>query len=182
MLILSRVFAGFCGGTMPVAQAMVMDTVSDFKQRPKYIGICGSMLGVAFTIGPGIGAGVTAATSFRTTFFVTAIISGLITVWAFTSVVETKVNVDNRKQAPKQPWGALVWGPAFALFSTAWAFFVMASMGSLAWLNIYGWGSTELGIGKLVVGHKTLDFRYKWQKYKNTYHSIPLVCVCSVLT
>jgi predicted MFS family arabinose efflux permease len=62
---------------------MVLDVVSDPLERLKYTGICGSMLGVAFTIGPGIGAAITAATDFRTTFYVTAAICGAMTLWVF---------------------------------------------------------------------------------------------------
>lgn len=119
---------------MPVAQAMVLDVVKDFKQRPKYIGYCGSMLGVAFTVGPGIGAGITAATDFRTTFYVTSGICGAITLWAFTSIVETspvsakgKGGSGGSAALPKESerWGAVVWGPAFAIFCLAYGFFVM---------------------------------------------------------
>jgi MFS family permease len=152
MLLLSRVFAGICGGTMPVAQAMVMDTVTDFKERPKYIGYCGSMLGLAFTIGPGIGAGITAASSFRSTFFATAGICGAMTIYAAVTLVETKVVVKEESQKKKQvvasdqKWGGVIWGTSFAFFLASWSFFVMCSVGSLAWRKIYGWGTTEMGI------------------------------------
>ena len=37
-LFLARGVCGICGGTMPVAQAIVLDVVTDYTQRPKYLG------------------------------------------------------------------------------------------------------------------------------------------------
>ena len=127
MQILSRAAAGFCGSTMPVAQAMVLDTVTDAKERPKYIGICSSMLGLAFTVGPGISAGITAVTSFRTTFFIAAGIAAVVTVWAALNVKETKkdIGIIEKKivetkiaddPSDDEPWGVLIYGPAFSFF------------------------------------------------------------------
>jgi len=55
-LFASRIVCGICGGTMPVAQSMVIDVVDDFKQRPKYLGLTGGALGVGFIVGPAMGA------------------------------------------------------------------------------------------------------------------------------
>ena len=44
LLYIARGFCGICGGTMPVAQAMVLDVVSDFTLRPKFLAMCGVSL------------------------------------------------------------------------------------------------------------------------------------------
>jgi len=167
-LILSRAFAGFCGSTMPVAQAMVLDVVTEAKDRPKYIGICSSMLGLAFTVGPAISAGITAATSFRVTFFIAAGFSLCITVWAIVNVKETKKSILEGKLRtgteepgkivvesegpPPPPLGLLVYGPALSLYLCAWCFFVQSSVAPLAWEDLFGWGSSELGAIQSVAG------------------------------
>ena len=55
VLFVARAVCGICGGTLPVAQAMVLDVVSDPAERPKFIALCGAGLGVGFSIGPIIG-------------------------------------------------------------------------------------------------------------------------------
>jgi predicted MFS family arabinose efflux permease len=151
---------------MPVAQAMVLDVVTEGKDRPKYIGICSSMLGLAFTVGPAISAGVTAATSFRITFFIAAGFSSCITVWAMLNVKETKKDILEARAGTQQaekmvvesegppppPLGLLVYGPGLSLYCVAWCFFVQSSVGPLAWEDLFGWGSTQLGIIQSVAG------------------------------
>jgi len=51
-LLLVRTLAGLSGGSIPVTQAMIMDTATP-EERPKVLGVMGGLLGVAFTLGPG---------------------------------------------------------------------------------------------------------------------------------
>ena len=56
MVIIARGFSGLTGGSISVAQAYVAD-VTTVEERPKYLGLIGATIGIAFTFGPGIGAG-----------------------------------------------------------------------------------------------------------------------------
>lgn len=50
-LITVRTLAGLSGGSIPVAAAMIMDSVQP-KERPGILGLQGALLGAAFTCGP----------------------------------------------------------------------------------------------------------------------------------
>lgn len=55
ILLAARVLAGFCGGSISVAMAMLAD-LSDAKSRTRIMGMGGASVGLAFTIGPALGA------------------------------------------------------------------------------------------------------------------------------
>merc|ERR1711871_998263 len=57
-ITLARVFAGLFAGSIPVAQAFVIDATQGLPQedRNKYLGLIGACIGIAFTFGPGVGA------------------------------------------------------------------------------------------------------------------------------
>jgi MFS family permease len=55
MIIASRVFAGFCGANITVAQACIAD-VTPPEQRSKRMGLIGVAFGLGFIFGPWIGA------------------------------------------------------------------------------------------------------------------------------
>lgn len=52
-LLIVRTLAGLSGGSIPVTQAIVMDVAGE-EQRPALLGAMGGLLGVAFTLGPGV--------------------------------------------------------------------------------------------------------------------------------
>ncbi len=54
MIIASRVFAGFCGANITVAQAYIAD-ISPPEQRSKRMGLIGMAFGLGFIFGPWIG-------------------------------------------------------------------------------------------------------------------------------
>lgn len=59
MVIIARGVSGLTGGSISVAQAYVAD-VTTVEERPKYLGLIGATIGIAFTFGPGIGAATAA--------------------------------------------------------------------------------------------------------------------------
>lgn len=50
-LLTIRTFAGFSGGSIPVASAMIMDA-ANASERPQVLGIKGACIGACFTMGP----------------------------------------------------------------------------------------------------------------------------------
>ncbi|CAK0851762.1 unnamed protein product [Prorocentrum cordatum] len=52
-LLVVRALAGLSGGSIVVSTAMIMDA-STSAERPQQLGVLGGILGVAFTIGPGL--------------------------------------------------------------------------------------------------------------------------------
>ncbi|MFN3409341.1 MAG: MFS transporter, partial [Limisphaerales bacterium] len=54
MIIASRVFAGFCGANITVAQAYIAD-ITPPEQRSKRMGLIGMAFGLGFVFGPWIG-------------------------------------------------------------------------------------------------------------------------------
>src|SRR5690242_16408702 len=54
MLLISRVFAGICGGNITVAQAYIAD-VTPPEQRSKKMGLIGMAFGLGFIFGPALG-------------------------------------------------------------------------------------------------------------------------------
>lgn len=55
VLILSRLLAGLCGGSIAAAQAYIAD-VTTKDERSKYMGLLGAAIGMGFVVGPAIGA------------------------------------------------------------------------------------------------------------------------------
>ena len=55
LIIVSRLFAGICGGNITVAQAYVAD-ITPPEKRTKMMGVIGMAIGLGFVFGPGIGA------------------------------------------------------------------------------------------------------------------------------
>src|SRR3989442_8379559 len=56
MMVLSRMFAGICGGNITVAQAYIAD-ITPPEQRSKKMGLIGMAFGLGFIFGPIIGGG-----------------------------------------------------------------------------------------------------------------------------
>jgi len=89
VLYLARGICGICGGTLPVAQAMVLDVVADPAERPKYIALCGAALGIGFMVGPAIGAAAAALFSASGAWFAGAGAAGIGGIIAMTAMQES---------------------------------------------------------------------------------------------
>ena len=90
-LLLARATSGIAGGTLPVVQAMVLDTVGDMRERPKFFGLASACLGLGFMVGPGLGAAVNAITgSKRAAFFSPAVVASVALTVAFFKIKESK--------------------------------------------------------------------------------------------
>ena len=175
VLFLARGLCGICGGTMPVAQAMVLDVVKDFRDIPKYMGLCGASLGLGFTIGPAIGAATVEMWGVSGAFYTCAAISGAVLLLAATSIQETNPSVIARTQQHAaagtagggKPWGGaggggaapapekfgvVIWACAGSMFLNAFCFSIMNGLAAIT-INVqFGWGPTETGIFLTVIG------------------------------
>ena len=90
-LYLARLWSGLFGGTQPVVSAMILDTVSP-RERPKYFGIAGAMIGVAFVFGPALGGLVAAILTKRAAFFAPTVVAMIVQCVAWFNVKETSKN------------------------------------------------------------------------------------------
>ena len=90
-IYIARFCGGLAGGTMPVVQAMVLDTVGDPRQRAKYFGLCGASLTLAFAVGPGFTAVVGALLGKRAALCTPAILATLCIVLGVFKLRETRV-------------------------------------------------------------------------------------------
>ncbi len=70
LLLLARVVAGICGGSIGVAQAFSADIATP-PQRTKAMGQIGAAIGLAFTLGPALGA-LAAPLGFSTIAYIAA--------------------------------------------------------------------------------------------------------------
>ena len=90
-ILLARTCTGIFGGTLPVVQAMVLDTIGDQRENPKYFGIASATLCLGFMAGPAVGAAVGAISgSKRTAFFSPVIIASACLCVALFKIKETK--------------------------------------------------------------------------------------------
>ena len=97
-LYVARVFSGIAGGTIPVVQAMIIDIVDDPALRPKYFGLCGASLGMAFLFGPALGALFTSTIGSRAAFFVSTGIAMVANSLAFFYLEETNPKIIAEKE------------------------------------------------------------------------------------
>lgn len=87
LLLAARMIDGLSGGSISTAQACVAD-ISTPENRAKYMGILGAMIGLGFTLGPGIGAGLNAF-GFSAAAFGAAALSAANFGYAFFTLRET---------------------------------------------------------------------------------------------
>ena len=177
-LFLARGLCGICGGTMPVAQAMILDVVSDFRQRPKYLGLCGAALGMGFVVGPAVGAASFAAVGVSGAFFVCAALSGFAVLVAASKVQETNPSVlgqtteakpagppaegpgasgrpaagPSKATPPPAGFGMTVWACALSMFLNAYCFATMNGIAPLTLNTQFGWTAVHVGIFLTAVG------------------------------
>lgn len=173
-LFLARGLCGICGGTMPVAQAMILDVVSDFRQRPKYLGLCGAALGMGFVVGPAVGAASFAALGVSGAFFVCAALSGVAVLVAATKVQETNPSVlakatdatptgatsgpggptagFGKGDPPPAGFGKTVWACGLSMFLNAFCFATMNGIAPLTLNTQFGWTAVHVGIFLTAIG------------------------------
>jgi len=89
-LYFARIFSGIAGGTLPVVQAMVLDVTGDPRERPKYFGLAGASLGMAFMIGPAVGAAFAALVDKRAALMSPTFIATLVVLIGFLKIHETR--------------------------------------------------------------------------------------------
>jgi len=89
-LYTARTFTGIAGGTLPVVQAMILDVTGDPRERPKYFGIAGACLGLAFMVGPGLGAGFAVLINKQAGLMSPAIIALSVIIVGFFRIHETR--------------------------------------------------------------------------------------------
>lgn len=157
-LLVVRFISGLCAGTLPVVQAMILDSVHDYAQIGKCFGMMGAAIGLAFIVGPAIGSAATAVVGFKGAFLVGAAPSLLFGFLAILRLQETLPK--NKPDGLQQQQTALV-GPSWprianlvlvAMFLNAWSIGCMNSMAGLLWKDLFAWGSNELGGVLAVVG------------------------------
>ena len=114
-LLAARACSGIAGGTLPVVQAMVLDTVGDPRSRPKFFGLASACLGLGFMVGPALGALVNAiAGSKRAAFFSPAVVASMALTVAFFKIKETKPG--GGVFGPRDPLADTIYNQGKALF------------------------------------------------------------------
>lgn len=181
-MYLGRLFTGMAGGTLPVVQAMILDVTGDPRERPKYFGIAGSMLGMAFMVGPGLGAGLAAGLGKQWGLCCPAIIATAVILVGIFKIHETRPK--GGLCGPRSPAAAtfydasaadfdafmkslpqqgpppnfkaglprIVYACAAAMALGAFSFTAMTSMTALTWPLAYNRGANELGVFLTFVG------------------------------
>ena len=157
-----RLFSGLAGGTMPVAISMILDTVQDPAERPKFFGLAGASIGMAFTIGPVLGVFAALAFGKRAGFFVPTAIATIILCMAFFRVTEThpsagilglrpkwmdeKFGVVKKSNGKAAKMPKTIYHMFLSFFFGSMAFGTFNSMCALVFLSLMNWGTTEVGL------------------------------------
>ena len=89
LIILSRVFAGACGGNITVAQAYIAD-ITPPEKRSKMMGIIGMAIGLGFVFGPAIGGISLAGLGLKGPGWVAAVLSASNFVLAYSILPESR--------------------------------------------------------------------------------------------
>lgn len=88
VLLVARLVAGICGGSIGVAQAFAVDLVGP-ENRTKVMGQIGASIGLAFTLGPALGA-LAAPLGFGVTAFVAAGLAAMNLVLAWRTLPDER--------------------------------------------------------------------------------------------
>ena len=150
-----------------VAQAYVAD-VTTVEERPKYLGLIGATIGIAFTFGPGIGAGTAAIMGaagasvqqqYSAVFFMAAGFGFLGFLYAYKNLEESSTSDDKKKVAatksdptPQASLPTPIILVALAMFATNYAFTVMQSTYGVLIFEEWGWATAALGAILVVSG------------------------------
>jgi hypothetical protein len=161
---------------------MILDITGDPRERPKYFGLCGAMLGMAFMVGPGLGAGLAAGLGKQWGLCAPAIIASIVIMVGIFKIHETRPKggicgpqsaaATTFHDASAAEFGAfmasiggggppqqeapglpkVVWACAGAMTLGAFSFTSMTSMTALTWPLAYNRGASELGLFLTFVG------------------------------
>ncbi|MEU5261127.1 MFS transporter [Amycolatopsis sp. NPDC021455] len=145
VLLLARVVAGICGGSIGVAQAFAAD-LSGPERRTKAMGLVGAAIGLAFTVGPALGALATPLGFDVTAYIAAALAAGnLVLAWR-TLPAGRPAPATGTKTSERgviAPWPLLVAG-----FATMAAFVGMET--TLAFLAAGRFGAGPAFVGVLL--------------------------------
>ncbi|HKI69908.1 MAG TPA: MFS transporter [Verrucomicrobiae bacterium] len=89
LIILSRVFAGACGGNITVAQAYIAD-ITPPEKRSKMMGIIGMAIGLGFVFGPAIGGISLAVLGLTGPGWIAAVLSASNFILAYCILAESR--------------------------------------------------------------------------------------------
>lgn len=100
LIVVSRIFAGCCGGNITVAQAYVAD-ITPPEKRSKMMGIIGMAIGLGFVFGPAIGGAGMSALGLTGPGWIAAALSASNFILAFSILPESrKPGSENARQRP----------------------------------------------------------------------------------
>ena len=160
ILFLGRIIDGLTGGNISTVYAYMAD-ITEPKDRGKYYGMLGAAGGFGFMFGPAIG-GFLANITLATPLFVAAGVTLLNLIWGYFVLPESVVVDPNKKLDLKHlnPFGHF--SHIFSirilrnLFVMSFFFFVafnaMYGNASVYSKDMFGWGTTQIGIFLFVVG------------------------------
>ena len=163
LIIAARGFSGLAGGSISVAQAYIAD-VTTVEERPKYLGLIGATIGIAFTFGPGIGAATGAIieasggdvqAQYSGVIYLAAAFGLLGFIYAYRNLDEAeKKPVSAKSEVAKVESNMLVWLIiiSFAMFSSNYGFTVMQSTYGVLIKDEFGWAASALGAILVVSG------------------------------
>lgn len=98
--LIMRILAGLSGGTTPLCQAFIMDSVTE-DRRPAFLGLFGSLLGVAFMMGNCLGVClIVLGLERRSIFLVAALFALLATLYG---VIRTEESLPPQNRRPLWP-------------------------------------------------------------------------------
>jgi len=178
--LIMRIFAGLSGGTTPLCQAFIMDSVGE-SRRPAFLGLFGSLLAMAFMIGNCLGVClIVLGLERRSIFLVAAVFALLATLYGVIRTeeslapqnrrplwpIKTSSDAENPISSPRastSDWETVntglvcVWVArflqsfAFATLFTNYAFFIH---------RVFGWSDFHFGVIMMFAGviSATLQF------------------------
>ncbi|GMI25704.1 hypothetical protein TrCOL_g9213 [Triparma columacea] len=173
MILVARAASGLTGGSISVAQAVVADCTT-VEERPKFLGLIGASIGIAFTFGPGIGAGAAAIVEaagggvkeqYSIVFYIAAAFGALGFVYAWRNLEETRPETrglaeqkkDDKDEEKKEDGDMKKYFIPIiftlnAMFWSNYAFTVMQSTYGVLIFEEWGWSTTALGSILVVSG------------------------------
>jgi len=144
VLIAARVVQGI-GGSMlsPVGLAIVVNTITDPRERARAIGVWASVFGLSMAIGPALGGALTAGLGWRSVFWINVPVVAVALALAAAFVPESRAGQPRRLDGPGQVLLTAVVGGSVAVLIEG---------------PRIGWGSTAALAGYACVTAATAGF------------------------